>query len=197
MKTNFSFHAFERIDSRMTMTQNELAYLLDADLAINIGKEPKSNRVHQLFFSEKDAMCFVAIQDVKTGLVVTVLPIDYHENIAWAVSMGAQNFAKQKILNHVSPPKGIVPKVPNATVFKIAIKLVDEFGSYQKIINLCSWPCTPYSGCVDHLIEDVSFVDFMAEKINEQKKQLVSNRMNIGAIIIRLGCKGASRVIDI
>ena len=31
-------------------------------------------------------MHFVAIQDVATGEVITILPIDYHENLAWQIS---------------------------------------------------------------------------------------------------------------
>ena len=39
METNFSFHAYERVLGRMSMTHGALAELLDSDLAINIGEE--------------------------------------------------------------------------------------------------------------------------------------------------------------
>ncbi|TSA39060.1 MAG: hypothetical protein D4R63_09930, partial [Methylococcaceae bacterium] len=96
-ETNFSFHAFGRILGRISMSYIELADLLDANLFLNIGQEANSNRVHKLFYSAKDNICFVAIQDIKTGTVVTVLPIDYHENISWAISIEAQNQAKKLI----------------------------------------------------------------------------------------------------
>lgn len=98
MQTNFSFHAYARVFDRISLSHQELAHILDAEKAFNIGQENKSNRVHKLFYSEKDDICFVAVQDIKTGTVITVLPIDYHENIAWKISLASQNIAKQMIL---------------------------------------------------------------------------------------------------
>ena len=43
-------------------------------------------------------MCFVLVQDEKNGEVITVLPIDYHERVAWKVSIDAQHWAKNLVL---------------------------------------------------------------------------------------------------
>ncbi len=97
MNTNFSFHAFKRINSRISLSHSDLAEIIDADLVVNTGCETNSNRAHKLFYSERDGMCFVAIQDVKTGTVITVLPLDYHQKTSWVVSVEAQNRAKKVI----------------------------------------------------------------------------------------------------
>jgi hypothetical protein len=78
----------------LSLSPGEVADLLDWDLAVNIGVESGSCRVHRLFFSAPDGMCFVAIQDDENGAVVTVLPVDFHENTSWQVSEAAQEAAR-------------------------------------------------------------------------------------------------------
>ena len=59
---NISKHAAQRIAERLTMEPGEVADQLDWDLAINIGEEKGTRRIHRLFYSPEDAQCFVAIQ---------------------------------------------------------------------------------------------------------------------------------------
>jgi len=154
MNTYFSFHAFKRVNNRLSMTHQELKTLLDNDLTINIGKENNSNREHKLFYSVKDEMCFVAIQDTKTGTVITILPIDYHENISWSVSIDAQNLAKNLIV-----------KETKMVSYKISGIVVDDYEHYKKTINLGSWRSL-YD--LDLLIKDTNFIDFLISKIKEK-----------------------------
>ena len=79
---------------RLSLTPAEVADLLDWNLAVDIGVETGTDRVHRLFYSVPDSMCFVAIQDAGDGAVVTVLPIDFHDNIAWQVDVHALEAAK-------------------------------------------------------------------------------------------------------
>ena len=62
------------------------ARLLDQNLTVSVGVEPFTRRRHRLLYSEPDKAHFVVIQDFETGEVVTLLPIDYHENLAWQLS---------------------------------------------------------------------------------------------------------------
>jgi len=84
--TFFSKHAFKRIAQRTLLTYEEIALILDKGFYINAGAEPGFNRDHLVFFSHKDEKCFVAIRDHYSGKVVTVLPLDYHKNLAWPIS---------------------------------------------------------------------------------------------------------------
>jgi len=190
METKFSFHAYERVLGRISMTHRELADLLGADLVIVIGQEQNNNRVHKLFHSAKDNVCFVAIQDIKTGTVITVLPIDYHENICWSVSIDAQQQAKKIITKDECITSNIEVINSNATVFRISGNLVDDYGKYIKTLNLGSWPCTPYEHSVDSLIEDDKFKDFLVEKINEKLGTLCNTPILIQTIAIRIGSRG-------
>jgi hypothetical protein len=191
MEANFSFHAFERVIGRLSMTHKELADLLNDDVVINIGQEPNSNRAHKLFYSIRDKVCFVAIQDIKTGTVVTVLPIDYHENISWSVSIEAQNQAKGLVVK--AEVVTLAPEAlnTNATVFKISGNITDYYGRYKKTVNLGSWPCAPYECSVDALVEDNKFVDFLVDKIKEKSSSLSDSQSFIQMIAIRIGNKGS------
>ena len=60
-------HAFCRVTERLSMTHEDLASIINHELTVNIGHEKGNNRDHKLFFSSKDKMCFVAIQDRKRG----------------------------------------------------------------------------------------------------------------------------------
>lgn len=92
---HLSKHAFSRLEQRTKLTPEALMRLLDAGAVVNAGKEPCSNREHLLFFSDLDNKCFVAIQDSLSGEVVTLLPLDYHENLAWKITVAQQEAAKR------------------------------------------------------------------------------------------------------
>ena len=191
METNFSFHAYKRVLGRMSMSHRELAEHLDADLVINIGQETNNNKVHKLFYSTKDKICFVAIQDVKTGTVVTVLPIDYHENICWAVSVDAQSQAKSIVAKEDVTWPNVEILNTNATVFRISGTLVDSYGKHLKNVSLGSWPCEPYEHSIDALIEDKQFVDCLVDRMKEKINDMEKDRPTyMQTIAIRIGSRG-------
>ena len=97
--TAYSRHAWSRVLDRLSLTPAEVAILLDYDLAVTVGS--RGRLLHRLFFSPPDAQCFVAVQDERAGVVVTVLPLDYHEACAWTVAPALQAQA-QRLLFHGS-----------------------------------------------------------------------------------------------
>jgi len=151
MQAHFSYHAFQRVKGRISMPHYELAKRLDGDLAINIGDEPNTNRVHKLFYSELDYMCFVAVQDSQTGMIITILPIDYHENIAWSVPIELQQQAKLLILKEAYIPMPVSDTPPTdysnqvePQVFKVSATVVNEYGERVRSMTLGSWQSGPY-----------------------------------------------------
>ncbi len=84
--TYFSKHALTRIHQRTQLTADCIADIIDFGMAIDSGTEPVFNKIHWLIYSAIDKCFFVVIQDTHTGLVVTVLPIKYHQNLAWKVN---------------------------------------------------------------------------------------------------------------
>ena len=206
MRVSFSRHAFCRVTERLSMTHEDLASIINHELTVNIGHEKGNNRDHKLFFSSKDKMCFVAIQDRKTGTVVTILPIDYHNNIAWIVSIDAQNIAKRlvgekvTIIHHQATVPDTIKKFKEAkaidakiqikpSVFKVSGYLAGENGQTIKLVCLGSEPSEPYDYNVEKLIKDKNFIDTLAIRINDKVVATAPNG-SIRSIIIRLGQKG-------
>ena len=196
METNFSLHAFERVLGRISLTHGELADILNADLAINIGQENNSNRVHKLFYSDADKMCFVAIQDINTGTVVTVLPIDYHENISWVISIASQKQAKKLITKGEFASNTIDIVNTDAAVFRISGSVVDDYGRYVRTICLGSWPCLPYEYSIADLVEDRRFLHHLEEKIEEKMSRLHDDVRFGEMLVIRVGASGEPVVIS-
>jgi len=81
----FSNHALQRIEQRTCLKPNEIADFIDFGLAVDTGTEPIFEKTHWLIYSIKDECYFFIIQDKFTGLVITILPTQYHDNLAWQV----------------------------------------------------------------------------------------------------------------
>ncbi len=81
-KTNFTQHALLRLRERALMAPELLGSILDNEEVISLGTEVDSNRDSRLFFSVADDKFFIAVQDMKTGYVVTILTIEYWHNLS-------------------------------------------------------------------------------------------------------------------
>lgn len=92
-------HAKSRLQERSKESESSLNALLEQGKTIKIGSEPSSNRCHHLFWSEIDQLHHVLILDEKTQEAITILPIDYHENISWKISEDALKLAKALATN--------------------------------------------------------------------------------------------------
>ena len=95
--THFSIHAFERLNERTSFTKEQLTFWLDHHMYWNLGNKPGIPKQHLLFYSSVDENYFVAIQDEQTGTVVTILPLHYHEILAWKVTERDKAKAREKI----------------------------------------------------------------------------------------------------
>lgn len=93
-----SSHAAKRIFQRTSIDSLELMELLDNGACVNIGQIAGSSRRHLLFFSQKDKFCYVAIQDERSGKIITILPPAYHKNSAWKITTEQCLLAKERYL---------------------------------------------------------------------------------------------------
>jgi hypothetical protein len=123
--THLSRHARKRVKQRTQLTNLQLSAALDQNLVVNTGCKPGLHREHLLFYSTQDECCFVAIRDKLTGKVVTVLPLDFHDNLAWPIS--DMQVQKAKALMHIQSPEleslptvAHVPELPSALVVSCA-----------------------------------------------------------------------------
>jgi len=93
----FSNHALLRIEQRTSLEPDEIADIIDFGLAVDTGTEPVFEKKHWLIYSIKEDCYFFIIQDKFTGLVVTILPTQYHDNLAWPVDSESFIQAKNNI----------------------------------------------------------------------------------------------------
>ena len=89
----------ERLLERVSLLPDQVGEIINRDLGIVVGCGVKKKKHrHFLFYSPRDAQCFVAIQDECDGVIITVLPIDYHESSAFYITEEAQIMAKDILL---------------------------------------------------------------------------------------------------
>lgn len=174
--TTFSQHACERITERLTMEPDEVADLLDWNLTVKIGQEKGTGRIHRLFYSHDDHQCFVAIQDEETRTVVTVLPVNYYENLAWKIPKPSIAEAEQLVSCPTERKTSIVAAPANTqnrnstapSSFKI-IGVLSGPTWKPRIVGLGSWPSGEYGGSVAKLMLDSQFICALQTKIDAKK----------------------------
>lgn len=76
---NFTWHATKRLRERSIMRPEELIDIIEKDRFIVVGCEGrKQYRQHLLFYSISDDLYMVAVYDVHSKSVITILPTEYH-----------------------------------------------------------------------------------------------------------------------
>ena len=204
MKYQFTSHAYQRVESRLTMTAAELSELLEQELTLNTGIEPNTNRAHHLFYSKNDKMCFVAIVDIRVNTVITVLPLDYHENISWIVSLDAQNKAKDLIIPKIDFSKhyGLthygLTESGNYETLNINIKgiVTDDYGQHVTYIKLFSYDDFPFDADMDSIIGSRIFLVELKKTIKKYRA-CFGYGLYISDIIVRVGKNGTPKIVSI
>ena len=175
------------------MEPDELTALLDWDLAVKIGEEKRTNRIHRLFYSPDDQQCFVAIQDEKTQTIVTILPVDYYQTLAAVIPQMLMEEAQRLVSCHanvksresVSPAgdPAVAPSVPGS--FKISGTFMN-LDRKPRSVNLGSWPSQTYKASISRLLQDTRFFEVMQRKLREKMRP----EEYVAGLAIRLGKKG-------
>lgn len=186
----FSFHAYERVLERLSIEPNELAELLDWGFAVKIAEEKGTHRIHRLFYSREDFQYFIAIQDEKTRTVVTVLPVDYYETLAYKIPQPFFEDARRLVSCADEPVKPIDPCLEvksnrpllTHSVFRISVTVKNSQRSIRTY-NLRSWPVAEYAGSIARLLDDSRFFQEMQTRINAKKKM----DEHVVGLMIRLG----------
>jgi hypothetical protein len=164
--TQLSEHAYLRVEERLSLEPNELAEQLDYGFAISIKEETHKDIVHRLFYSVDDSQCFVAIQNVTSRLVVTILPVDYYEQrnprippilmedakrlVSWSPATG-----EPQPLENI-PAKAATSKVAEQR-FEVVVVVNKGSDWTKRIIKLKAWPSLKYDGDAQRLLQDSEF----------------------------------------
>ena len=161
-KTTFTDHAFQRVGERLIEPPEELASILDNDLAVIVGVEPYSNRISRVFLSLADHEYYVAIQDFSTGSVVTVLPLDYYANLRASVP--------EKLLAEAAKKRGMEATVPEGLAGSRSLAAskdtppsviqITAVNSHNRppVKNLGSWPLADVPPEISDLVANPAFL---------------------------------------
>ncbi len=173
VSTRFTRHAFQRVHERLSLLPGEVATLLDYDLAVNIGVERNGHRLHRLFYSPPDRCCFVAVQDERDGTVVTILPLDYHANIAWPVSEAAQRAARSLVVPaeedaaaeaEAPPPR---PPAGRPRSFRLAVYARHVGDGRVRVFSLGSVPAEPYGAEPERYLAEPDNLEDLADRVRD------------------------------
>lgn len=179
-----SRHAFKRVRQRTRMSWQDLSNLLDRKVYVDSGHVPGFSRHHLVFYSELDQTCFVAIQDIRTGTVITILPLGYQARLTWAISddicerakalyeQDARNAAKLAAEQNAGKQLSIAGKIAGERRFVVSMHYIDTDGHF-KTRKLASIRAATYAFEVKNLLQDKKFPDLLQDRF-EQMNVLAS-----------------------
>lgn len=173
--TVLTAHARARLSERTHMEEPKFCKCLDDQECVIVGIEPYTDKVHKLFYSVEDDATFVAIQDNANGAVITVLPLDYHENLGWSVT--PKKMERAKWLAGVPQKRAGRPGVKcEASV------VLQDTGATKGVCNHC-FDTFPESG--EEALTDTRFT----EKFLRGLKRRGLNQHNVESAMIWSGEK--------
>jgi hypothetical protein len=157
--TSLTRHAYVRVRQRTSMTCEGVKSLIDQGLCVHTGVTPGTNKEHLAFYSQPDDAVFVAIHDYLRGRVISVLPLDYHRNLAWPITDSDCTKAKALVVDAVArlqkqeaegaeaAGKNPSRKAPAFFVISATFKVDGSYGTKR----LCKEPAVDYSDVIDFI----------------------------------------------
>jgi hypothetical protein len=178
--TTLTFHAQQRLTQRTRLTAEELIALIDSNMTHIVGCRQQPPHAHHVFFSPKDVNHFVAVQDIVTGEVITVLPLDYHENLAWKV--GRKNLKRAilksapdfyaEVYPHAASSKTARPKPPKTPPPEgCKMEIIGLFSAQPQKVGLGTYRFTNLPKAGTEAMEDDGFAaKVLAQLVRKNRK---------------------------
>ena len=154
MKVDLSIHAMDRLLSRTGQSLEGFKEIYNKEKILPIGKEKGSSRIHELFYCKFKNQCFISIRDEENFEVITILPIDYHCNIAWEISKDAQQLAK-KIFYEEQKTNLNFNQEEKVSSYKFKIIAINPI--YMKRKNICNLFASEFAFDMDKMIASSIF----------------------------------------
>jgi hypothetical protein len=167
IKHTLTQHAIERIAERSTSSPDSILDMIDNGFYVPIGCDTGSNRSHELLYSPYDNTWFIVIRDIKTFEIITFLPVDYHENLAWKISFDALETARNIICGEKQSNAKGVDHLQEPTTYKLSVVFYPEPEKHVRR-NIGSWMISPYESVLD-LMEDDEFIRAIIDRMNEKE----------------------------
>jgi hypothetical protein len=190
----FSNHALLRIEQRTSLEPNEIADIIDFGLAVDTGTEPVFEKKHWLIYSIKEDCYFFIIQDKFTGLVVTILPTQYHDNLAWPVDSESFVQAKNNIeQNSISEKQQEFSRQFNLETtqnIKVKIRYLD-LNNEAKTKTLFNLPAIEY----DYNSAKVPIDNSFKNNINKHLRRTKIKESSVFAVLLSYKKNATPRIL--
>ncbi len=173
----FSKHATERTTERFKVAADKLATLMNDGLGKRIGASKATNLIHRLLWSPEDNCLLVAIQEVVSGTVLTVLTLDmYKRDYADNLSENRVRHVINQMVHAGHVPTAMWQQGDNHEYVTVHAHLTDV----SSPIALGRWTGHVDSPELSQLGKTKDFWAWVAQRLHE-KQHAVDNLMRIEA----------------
>jgi hypothetical protein len=166
IKHTLTQHAIDRIIERSTASPDSILDMIDIGLSIPIGCGQGSSRSHELLYVPDDSTWFIVIRDLKNFEIITFLPVDYHETLAWKISFDALECAKRLTCGEKQGNVKGEDHLKEPTTYKISVVFYPEPQKHVRR-NIGSWRISPYEPVFD-LMNDDEFIRAILDRMKEK-----------------------------
>lgn len=146
--TKLTEHALQRLTERCSLQPDVMCEILDKKLAVHMGYDPYKTEVGiELFYSRPDDSPYIALQNLRNGLVVTIVPLSFHRN---KLHVTPAELAQARWLAQKVTPR------PNEIWLKVRARYIDDQGQFaaKTVMHV---DATAYNGDVQHLRDSFGF----------------------------------------
>lgn len=164
-----SKHATERIIERFNATPEQLTALMNAGLGKRIGSSRSTNLIHRLLWSPKDNCLLVAIQEVISATVLTVLTLEMYKR-DYAVNLSENRI--RHVINQMVHA-GHIPRdmwKPGDTHESVTVHAY--LTDVSTVVSLGGWTGQVMSPDLEQLGKDIAFWTWVAQRLEEKKHAL-------------------------
>ena len=173
----FSKHATSRTNERFKASPERLATLMKDGLGKRIGSSTASNLIHRLLWSPEDSCLLVAIQEVVSGTVLTVLTLEmYKRDYAENLSPNRVRHVVNQMVHAGHIPAAMWQPGDNQEYVTVHAHLA----SISKAIALGRWTGIVAFPDLSHLGKSLEFWTWVAQKL-EEKKHAVESLLRVEA----------------
>jgi hypothetical protein len=172
-----SKHATERIIERFNVSPKKLTALMNDGLGKRIGASRASNLIHRLLWIPEDNCLLVAIQEIVSGTVLTVLTLDmYKRDYAGNLSENRVRHVINQMVHARHIPDAMWQPGDNQEYVTIHAYLAEK----SIAVALGRWTGHVNSPDLGHLGKSLEFWTWVAQRL-EDKQHAVDSLLRVEA----------------
>ena len=185
---SWTSHGESRLQQRIKLSKDEITQLIDEDCFIELKEEKKKS--HLLMYSYTNRFPFILIIDFKCMEIVTLLPIDYYQNLNFIIPIKLLAEIKEK--TNIFLVKGNILSKDNETrifekfieKYRVSAYFTSQDGSKVQCRKIEKFFKYKFGFKIENLISSPSFANSFLLRIKninyefDQKESTFGMRLN-------------------